>query len=382
MPLLRSGADRCVLRPGSYTLGGRGADALPMAALAWQPNVATLEVMDAGPVVIRRSTATVVVRLDGKPLGVAPVELRPGALIDFGGCHLTFESDESAFDTEGQSGGAQAEASARLDARSGPPHELRGARLVNVHTGKAFPLAGRRVVIGRDESCDLVVMGKGVSRRHASISPVHGGYLLRDESSNGTVVNGARVAGTYLLDHGDVLHMHDQELRFELDGAEARRPAATTAEPTALLDRSQLVGAAGAGVPGKLTASLEIIRGPFAGASFQIDRSVCAIGRGEQSDVRIRDESVSTTHATLLRKGGTWYVVDLRSANGTFVDGSRIAGERELPPGATLGIGTVEMTFRSFDTGVEVPAARRKQGGPLRWLSALWRNTEQAEEAG
>jgi pSer/pThr/pTyr-binding forkhead associated (FHA) protein len=350
-----------------------------LAALAWQPTVATIEVQDAGPVVIRRSTATVVVRLDGKPLGVAPVELREGSQIDFGGCHLTFESDESAVGHDGRDRDVLPSSSARVSARTGAKPEVRPARLVNVRTAQALPLSGRRVVIGRDASCDLVMAGKGVSRRHASISPVHGGYLLRDESSNGTVVNGARVAGTYLLDHGDVLHMDEEELRFELEGAESRRPAATTSEPTALLDRSQLLGGA-PGALGRLTASLEIIRGPFAGASFHIDRSVCAIGRGEQSDVRIRDESVSTTHATLLRKGTTWYVVDLRSANGTFVDGSRIAGERELPPGATLGIGSIEMTFRSFDAGVEVAAAKRKSGGALRWLSTLWRRTEQASE--
>src|SRR5581483_2195396 len=83
-------------------------------------------------------------------------------------------------------------------------------------------------------------------------------------------------------------------------------------------------------------ATLEIVRGRFTGASFAIDRPVCSIGRGPQSDVRIRDESVSTNHATLLRKGPSWFVVDLRSANGTFVDGSRAAGERELVSGARL----------------------------------------------
>ena len=91
------------------------------------------------------------------------------------------------------------------------------------------------------------------------------------------------------------------------------------------------------------TATLEIIRGPFTGALFHIARPVAAIGRGEHSDVRIRDESVSTTHATLLRKGDTWYVVDLRSVNGTFVDGYRVAGERVIATGATLRVGTVNV---------------------------------------
>jgi pSer/pThr/pTyr-binding forkhead associated (FHA) protein len=121
------------------------------------------------------------------------------------------------------------------------------------------------------------------------------------------------------------------------------------------------------------TASLDIIRGPFSGASFHIERPVCAIGRGEQSDVRLRDESVSSAHATLLRKGNTWYVVDLRSVNGTFVDGYRIAGERELTTGATLRVGSVEMMFRSFSNGAEDPLPRRERHGLLAWISRHWR---------
>jgi len=99
---------------------------------------------------------------------------------------------------------------------------------------------------------------------------------------------------------------------------------------------------------------------------------VCSIGRGEQSDLRLRDDSVSSAHATLLRKGDTWYVVDLRSVNGTFVDGYGVAGERELHTGATLRVGAVEMLFRSFIGGVEESHTRRK-GGLWAWLKRLFR---------
>jgi pSer/pThr/pTyr-binding forkhead associated (FHA) protein len=106
---------------------------------------------------------------------------------------------------------------------------------------------------------------------------------------------------------------------------------------------------------------------------FHIERPVCSIGRGEQSDVRLRDDSVSTAHATLLRKGDTWYVVDLRSVNGTFVDGYRVAGERELPTGATLRVGAVEMIFRSFVAGVEAPPVVKPSSGIVGWIKRLFR---------
>ncbi|MDB4899380.1 MAG: modulated efflux pump with fused ATPase and integral rane subunit [Gemmatimonadetes bacterium] len=380
MPLLRSGADRCVLRKGTNTLGGRGVDAVPVAALAFQPAVATITVPSDGAVVIQRSTASVVVRVDDQPLGVGPAELRHGAHIDFSGCRLTYEADGAIPASSAPDVTVMGDITAVRE-RSARPNgsEPRPARLVDLKTGKAFPLTSRKVVVGRDDGCDLVLLGQGVSRRHASIAPVPGGYLLTDESSNGTLVNNERIGRTHVLEHGDVLMLSDEELRFEIDGSPA--PGTATAESssraaTAVLDLSRLrelpAREARAVVRSAPTASLEIIRCPFTGASFHIARPVCAIGRGEHSDVRLRDDSVSTTHATLLRKGDTWYVVDLRSANGTYVDGYRVAGERELRTGATLRIGTVDMMFRSLSAGEAEVSPRQKGGGVIgslvRWM--------------
>ncbi len=379
MPLLRSGTDRAVLRVGNNTLGGRGADALPVAALAWQPPVATITVPAHGPVLIRRLTASVVVRLDEQPLGVAPAELRHGTHIDIAGCRLTFEADMPGTEPAPAGPLSPAGSSAAVGAQPALPANLSPARLVVLKTGATFSLPARKTVIGRDTDCDIVIPDVGVSRRHASIMPVPGGYLLTDESSNGTLVNGSRVAGTRILDNGDVLRLHDEEIRFELEGASADlTPEQASRAATAILDMSSLRSvmaseAARASSRRSPTASLEIVRGAFAGASFHIERAVCSIGRGEQSDVRLRDDSVSTAHATLLRKGDTWYVVDLRSVNGTFVDGYRVAGERELPTGATLRVGAVEMIFRSFIAGVEAPPPVKPSTGIIGWVKRLFR---------
>jgi pSer/pThr/pTyr-binding forkhead associated (FHA) protein len=382
MPLLRSGADRCVLRPGANTLGGRGSNALPVPALAWQPAVATITVQPQGPVLIQRTTAAVVVRVNDEPLGVGPAELHHGAHIDFAGCRLTYDAEVGSAAEEGS--GASTAQIPMANAPAGPRagSQLTPAQLLHLSTGRIFTLPGRRIVIGRDDACDLQLDGEGVSRRHCAIAPVPGGYLLTDESSNGTLVNGARIGRTHILDDGDILRLHDEELRFELTVPErdGPRPAeASSRAATAVLDLSRLRGTdltpdeRRAALRPSPTASLEIIRGPFTGASFHIARPVAAIGRGEQSDVRLRDESVSSAHATLLRKGNTWYVVDLRSVNGTFVDGYRIAGERELTTGATLRVGSVELLFRSFSNGAEDPRPRPERRGVMQRAARLWR---------
>jgi pSer/pThr/pTyr-binding forkhead associated (FHA) protein len=377
MPQLRSGAEHSVLRPGKNTLGGRGPDALPIAGLAFQPAVATITLPEAGPALIQRVTAAVVVRLNDVPLGVAPAELRNGATIDVAGIRLVYDTfGGTAERTAATRSGEHFAASTSGETGTAAPAPL--AKLVNVRSGESFELTGRRISIGRDLDCDIVLPDNGVSRRHASIAPVPGGYLLTDDSSNGTLVNGERMGATRLLEPGDVLRLHDEELRYEVEGKDAAQtPAASSRAPTTILDMSSLRSVlvseqTRASTRRHPTASLEIIRGPFTGAAFQIDRPVCSIGRGEQSDVRLRDESVSSAHATLLRKGDTWYVVDLRSVNGTFVDGYSVAGERELHTGATLRVGAVEMLFRSFVGGLEEKHVRPKTGF-WAWFKRLFR---------
>ena len=382
-PSLRTGDERCELRPGVHALGGRAADAIPLTALDSLPRAAILTVAEDGATVLQRTTATIVVRIDGETLGIAPVRLHNGARIEFCECQLFFDggassdvtpasrTDERSISSAttgaralslGMSSGATVAGRARSAPNVG---QTTDAALVNVRSGKRHPLTPRRIYIGRDESCEVVVQGNNVSRRHASVVPVAGGFMLRDESSNGTLVNGVRVVGTYLLGNGDVVRVQDEELRVELD-ASAPAPV-VRASNTTQLDLAHITPGvteerARAVASRPLTASLEIVRGPFAGASFQVERAVCSIGRGEENDVRIRDDTVSLSHATLLRKQGVWFVVDLRSRNGTFVDGSRVSGERELHAGARVRVGAVELVFRAIESSARAHVEPPRHG--------------------
>lgn len=380
MPLLIVGAERCSLPRGTHTIGGRGADALELPALDWRPPVASITVPapGMGPCTIRRMTAAIVVRVDGEALGVGPAELRNGASIEFEGCRLVYEADVT---------GSSLVHSDPVGSRPERPRPSRvvtsiGARLVNMRSGQAFALTDRRVVLGRDEACDLVLGGKGVSRRHASISPAANGYLLRDVSVNGTNVNGKPLSGTHLLAHGDRIQLHDEELRFDVEGMTDDAIPEPDEDATQVLDLSHLTRAPRAsGAAHRITCSLEILKGALHGAVFELDKPVGTIGRARYNDVHLRDDSVSSAHATLLRKGDAWFVVDLRSANGTFVNGSRASGERELASGASLRIGAVEMVFRSFADGVPEGAMPPVQSGIAHWLrGVIARFTGQAKQ--
>ena len=63
--------------------------------------------------------------------------------------------------------------------------------------GRRWPLGRKRIVIGRDIDCDIVLPDRLVSRHHAQIvwDPERPGYLLQDlYSKNGTFVNGLELA--------------------------------------------------------------------------------------------------------------------------------------------------------------------------------------------
>jgi hypothetical protein len=83
--------------------------------------------------------------------------------------------------------------------------------------GKAYALERSEVYIGRDVHNDVVINDAEVSRRHARLVAEAGSYLLEDlGSTNGTFVNGMRIAGPHLMRPGENIHLGENViLRFE-----------------------------------------------------------------------------------------------------------------------------------------------------------------------
>ena len=83
--------------------------------------------------------------------------------------------------------------------------------------GDEFPLNSAPLTVGRGGQNDLVLSGDDfASARHARIEVRGDGIWVQDlDSTNGTFVNGSRVAGAQRLDHGDVLRVGETDLRVE-----------------------------------------------------------------------------------------------------------------------------------------------------------------------
>jgi pSer/pThr/pTyr-binding forkhead associated (FHA) protein len=57
------------------------------------------------------------------------------------------------------------------------------------------------------------------------------------------------------------------------------------------------------------------------------------VGRRSGVDVELADSFVSAEHARLTQEGGRWWVTDLGTTNGTFVNGARIDRPTPLKAG-------------------------------------------------
>ena len=86
------------------------------------------------------------------------------------------------------------------------PAELKGVRV---------PL-DTVVTIGRSPEADITIADSFVSNRHARVTPSAGGPIVEDlDSTNGTVVNGARISAPTTLRKGDALSLGDVVLKVE-----------------------------------------------------------------------------------------------------------------------------------------------------------------------
>jgi pSer/pThr/pTyr-binding forkhead associated (FHA) protein len=73
---------------------------------------------------------------------------------------------------------------------------------------------------------------------------------------------------------------------------------------------------------------------------LRLDRDVIHLGRGSAAEIRFDEYRVSRDHAILVRHGSHIRLLDNRSANGTFVNGRRIAATN-LVPGDVIDLGPV-----------------------------------------
>jgi pSer/pThr/pTyr-binding forkhead associated (FHA) protein len=112
-----------------------------------------------------------------------------------------------------------------------------------------------------------------------------------------------------------------------------------------------------------MMTALRVMEGPAKGKRFELRKDIVFLGRGTKNDIQVNDYTVSRMHLKIFRIGTAIFIEDLKSSNGTLING------RPLEPGEgrqideedviTLGdtVLQLEAVFARKDPGSDEPAA-------------------------
>ena len=209
-------------------------------------------------------------------------------------------------------------------------HDIRDEAALTISgEGRRWSLAaGAQVVIGRSADADIRIDDPEVSRRHAQlVATGPGGWVVSDLGSvNGTYVDGRRVTSADVGD-GSVIAL----------GPDPRAPRLT------LTGAGSGAGASGGGDADSAAGAVESgagqaplswpdsggggARGPDAPPRVvPTDIHGCVtIGRAADNTLTIDDLQASRYHARATRRGDGFWIEDLGSLNGTYLNGRPIS---------------------------------------------------------
>ncbi|WP_286205408.1 FHA domain-containing protein FhaB/FipA [Corynebacterium afermentans] len=97
---------------------------------------------------------------------------------------------------------------------------------------------------------------------------------------------------------------------------------------------------ASAPAPREKARTLAVVEGPLQGSHMEIaSLEDLTVGRAGDNDFQLGDDFASSRHARLFRRGSDWFVEDLDSRNGTFVNGVRIDQPERVTVGTDMKMG-------------------------------------------
>ncbi|RDV39546.1 FHA domain-containing protein [Bradymonadaceae bacterium TMQ3] len=187
-------------------------------------------------------------------------------------------------------------------------------------------------VVGRLDTCDVVLPSGSVSREHARIFVHEGRCYIEDlGSANGVIVDGQRVVQQRDLGTASQIRIGDYYLYLEFK--RSARMQNQNVLSTLFIDS------------GSEHHKLVRINDAFAGEEFSLSEVENTIGRTDENFILLSDASISRRHAIIARHGDLYSVVDCGSSNGTRLNGKAVQSQQAISPGDRVEFGNLEFVF-------------------------------------
>jgi hypothetical protein len=149
----------------------------------------------------------------------------------------------------------------------------------------------------------------------------------------------AQERGFSMLEHPRVVLGEDPAVQKRSIQVVAEMTNADGAETT------QVMAPAAPAQPARKSHALLLLAAPGGPQPIPVESTALSLGRGLGNDVILEDTRVSRHHAQLRYRQRRFWLTDLGSTNGTFVNGERVS-EAPLRDGDVISLGGLELTFR------------------------------------
>jgi len=99
---------------------------------------------------------------------------------------------------------------------------------------------------------------------------------------------------------------------------------------------------------------LTVVEGKYTNQYWVIDKDQVVLGRDDESDIVVPERQISRQHIRIFREESSYFVEDLDSRNGTWVNGQRIQGTHEIFDGDEIHI-ALALRLRFVGSGATAP---------------------------
>ncbi|MBI5525803.1 MAG: sigma 54-interacting transcriptional regulator [Deltaproteobacteria bacterium] len=213
---------------------------------------------------------------------------------------------------------------------------------------ETFPLTETETRIGAGKMNQCRLDHRDVVGNACAVVDDGGRWWLIDKTTRGIQMNGF-LAREVELTHGAEFQVGPYRFRFDGDV----RPQERSGRERGTITRTNPLAPDEPTPPGLLGQLAE--EGAKGKKPYTLDLPSLSIGRDRGRDIILNDDSVSADHCAIFRKDNDYFIVDMWSTNGTFVNDLKLERRAQfrLPDGAKIKIGNRTFVFRLVEPAAE-----------------------------